>query len=61
MFYLKGFGKYPKGPQLYEKPLATKKTYKIPDNSLRLSEKSTFRGILTYEINVTQRSIAFHI
>jgi hypothetical protein len=35
MFYLKGFGKYPKGPQLHEKTLATKKTYKIPDNSLK--------------------------
>jgi hypothetical protein len=27
----------------------------------RLSEKSTFRGILTYEINVAQRSIVFYI
>jgi hypothetical protein len=27
----------------------------------RLSEKSIFLGILTYEINVTQRSIAFYI
>jgi hypothetical protein len=25
MVYLKAFGEYPKGPQLHEKPLATKK------------------------------------
>ena len=32
MVYLKGFGKYPKEPQLHEKTLATKKTYKFPKN-----------------------------
>jgi hypothetical protein len=35
MIYLKGFGKYPKGPQLHEKTLDTKKTYNFPDNSLK--------------------------
>jgi hypothetical protein len=31
MVYLKGFGEYPKRPQLHEKPLATKKSIKFQD------------------------------
>ena len=51
MFYLKGFGKYPKGPQLHEKTLATKKTYKIPDNSLKKEHSRSKLNEWLYVIN----------
>jgi hypothetical protein len=35
MVYLKVFGECPKGSQLHEKTLVTKKTYKFPDNLLK--------------------------